>query len=95
MNRLWLKIIGCVIVVLVVALAVYVFWPTGPAYIAESKDTEQVQKPAEPKLGTEAKLQRLFPERSAGLYQSRAPQSNQVQETKSIAEKVVSKCFVS
>jgi len=27
MNRLWLKILGCVVVVLVAAMAVYIFWP--------------------------------------------------------------------
>ena len=27
MNRLWLKIVGCVVVVSVAAIAVYVFWP--------------------------------------------------------------------
>jgi len=36
MNRLWLKIVGCVVVVLLAAIAVYVFWPRPP----ESSITE-------------------------------------------------------
>lgn len=49
--------VGCVVVVLLAAIAVYVFWPAEPTQIAELKDTEQIQKPAEHRSGTAAKLQ--------------------------------------
>ncbi len=36
MNRLRLKIVGCVVVVLAAAIAVYVFRPAEPTQIVES-----------------------------------------------------------
>ena len=65
MNRLWLKIVGCVVMVLVAAVAVYVFWPA-ESPIAESKDAGQVQEPTEAKP-LRGKLPRPGPERTAGL----------------------------
>lgn len=63
MNRLWLKTVGCVVVVLAAAIAVYVFWPAKATEVAESKDTEQIQKPAEHKLATEARRPKFIKSR--------------------------------
>ena len=78
MNRLWLKIVGCVVVVSVAVLAVYIFWPAASP-IAESKDAEQVQEPTEAKP-LRGKLPRLGPERTAGLHQSKTPQTTEFEE---------------
>jgi len=75
MNRLWLKIVGCVVVVLLAAIAVYVFRPASRP-VPESKDSKQVQEPAENKLATEAKLPRPRPS-AEELYQTALHQEHE------------------
>jgi hypothetical protein len=42
MNRLWLKLIGCIAVVFAVIVVGYVFWPAGTADKDSQKDFQQV-----------------------------------------------------
>jgi len=91
MNRLRLKIVGCVVVVLVAAIAVYVFWPASRP-VAESKDNKQVQKPAEKKLATEAKplrgkLQRPRPKRAAAPTRFRSSKAADYRRPSALARK--------
>jgi len=88
MNRLWLKIVGCLVAVSVIAFAVYFFWPREPTQIAESKDTEQVQKPAEHKSATQAKLQRPRPKRAAVPARFRSSKAADYRRPRALATKV-------
>ena len=69
MNRLRLKIAGCVGLVVAVIVTVRVLWP-GQAPIAELKDTEQVQKEDERKLEGRARVQQPQARDSAGAARS-------------------------
>jgi hypothetical protein len=41
MNRFWLRIFGCVVLLLAVVIGGYVLWPAGSGPAAESKDVDQ------------------------------------------------------
>jgi hypothetical protein len=66
MNRLWLKMVGRVVVASVAITAVYVFWPPETTQVAESKDTKQLEKAGELKLGTWTERLRPAAKPSAG-----------------------------
>ena len=68
MNRLQLKVAGCVGLVVAVIVTVRVLWP-GQAPIAESKDTEQVEK-HQHKLEGRAGVQQPQARDSAGAARS-------------------------
>jgi len=70
MNRFWLKIIGCMVLVMAVIIAGYVFRPAGTSSVIESEPAGQIREEVDRGSAVQTELRRPAtgePKRAIGL----------------------------